>query len=59
MSDVLFFNKKPKLRIGQIVKKIMTDNGCFVFHYLNQVKKIEKKNNHYYVTLEQKYENKS
>lgn len=47
--DILTFSKKPKLKVGNIVKEIATDDGHYKYSKDVFVKKIEKQNNKYKV----------
>jgi len=49
MAEILVFNKKPKLKIGDIVSEITTDEGHYKYSKKIFVKKIEKQKGKYKV----------
>jgi len=47
--DILIFSKKPKLKVGNIVKEITTDDGHYKYSKDIFVKRIKKQKNKYKV----------
>lgn len=51
IKDILVFNQKPKLKIGQRINEILTDNGFYKYSTEVYVYKIQKIKNEYKVYL--------
>jgi hypothetical protein len=52
--DVLIFNKKPKLKIGDKINEILANNGYYKYSKEVYIYKIKKEKNQYFVYIKSK-----
>ena len=55
MNEILFFAKKPKFKINDLVREVIADNGFFKYYSDFIVYKIKKNKNGYKVYIKEKY----